>query len=100
MKHTLGPWLCAPNTPGIKPTTRGVIAPRSENMLLATVYNPAGRIKEREANARLIATAPELLEIARASLSYLEDDSKSPRRRQACLEGARAAIAKATGETT
>ena len=62
MKYTLGPWLCAPNTPGIKPTTRGVIAPRSENMLLATVYNPAGRIKEREANARLIAAAPELLE--------------------------------------
>ena len=62
MKHTPGPWQCAVDTPGIRPTTRGVIAPRCENMLLATVYNPAGRIKEREANARLIAAAPELLD--------------------------------------
>ena len=49
-----------------------------------------------QANARLIAAAPELLELARGFKSYLIDDSRSERRRQACLTAARAAIAKAT----
>ena len=75
MKHTPGPWQCAVDTPGIRPTTRGVIAPRCENMLLATVYNPAGRIKEREANARLIAAAPELLE----ALKNVPDEKRGTR---------------------
>jgi hypothetical protein len=47
---------------------------------------------------RLNAINSELLELAHAFLSYLEDDSRSPRRRDACLESARAAIARAKGQ--
>jgi hypothetical protein len=48
------------------------------------------------ANASLMAASPDLLELAYAFLSYLEDQSNSPRRRQACMQAARAAIQKAT----
>lgn len=43
-------------------------------------------------------SAKELLDLARVFVSYLEDDSRSLRRRRNCLEDARAAIAKATKE--
>lgn len=50
-----------------------------------------------EDRARLISAAPDLLELAQAFLSYLLDDSQSPRRRHACLEAARDALSKALG---
>ena len=90
MKHTPGPWHI-----GMKPGPM-IYGPNGEgvaDMCILMVPND-----EHKANIRLIAAAPELLELAQAFLSYLEDDSQSPRRKQACLEGARAAIAKATGE--
>lgn len=49
-KHTKGPWeaeQCAIHTP---------------NFIVAYVDGPANNIKEAQANARLIASAPELLE--------------------------------------
>jgi hypothetical protein len=51
---------------------------------------------ETEANISLIAAAPDLLDLARAFKSFLEDDSRSPRRRSECLAACIDAIAKAT----
>ena len=54
---------------------------------------------EREATARLIATAPEMYEECEAALSFLEDDSRSPRRRAAMIRSLKATLAKARGES-
>jgi hypothetical protein len=51
-----------------------------------------------EANARLIAAAPELLDECISALAAIEDDTRSPRRIEAVKAGLRAAIAKATGK--
>ena len=45
---------------------------------------------------RLREVNADLLECVQAALSFLEDRSLSERRRQACLQGFRSAIAKAT----
>jgi hypothetical protein len=45
-----------------------------------------------------IAAAPDALELAEAFLAYLQDDSQSPRRRQACIQACNAFIAKARGD--
>ena len=51
----------------------------------------------RKERAHLRETNADLLAALEAAVAYLEDDSRSPRRRQACLAGFRAAIAKARG---
>ena len=95
-------------------------APSTANypgIIIATIANQPGYYHlipadELEANARLIAAAPEtaaerdrlkdvvaeLRECVTAAESYLRDDSRSPRRRDACLAAFRAAIARAKGE--
>ena len=52
----------------------------------------------RDANANLFATAPEMYEECEAALSFLNDDSKSPRRRAAMIRSLTATLAKARGE--
>ena len=91
--HTPGPWhKTASDAHGYVYADNGTcIAPFCE-------HSAEKMDVERSANARLIAAAPELLELAQAFLSYLEDKSNSERRRLACIAGARAAIAKATGD--
>jgi hypothetical protein len=53
---------------------------------------------EREANARLIAAAPELLENAQAALAALEQPKTYPADIEAAKAFLRSAIAKATGQ--
>ena len=64
-KHTPGPWksntyrVCAGvGTPAIK-------------VICDTAHNMASRTPENEANARLIAAAPEMLECLQATIDYL-----------------------------
>ena len=114
--HTPGPWTARPN--GYREWKfdggyNGVIEAEDGSTIYA---GPAsfkalrGNSPENAAaNAALIASAPDLLaerdrlrEIngelvaaLEAAVSYLEDDSRSERRRQACLSGFRAALARA-----
>lgn len=96
-KHTPGPWsfIASPNCWSVLQvgsSGRWVIAG-------GTAWAIPGRQSEAEANARLIAAAPDLLEWLRWALSAMA--ARNP----AWTEGdnfiaASAAIAKATGEAT
>jgi hypothetical protein len=58
---------------------------------------------EKIANARLIAAAPELLELAKMAYENLDDDIENKPMRHSCgrlIAGLRAAIAKAEGKAT
>lgn len=95
--HTAGPWVIRRDIDGL--TILG--GPNNEAIWCIAGYLPGGT-GEMEANARLIAAAPVLLEALTALLSYDEQDA-------GCVptdahldaqNAARAAIAKATaGET-
>jgi hypothetical protein len=89
-KHTDGPWIWAwQRTPQAK-----VYSVIGAGEVIARVHE--GSIKRAEANARLIASAPDLLAALILALPYVEDasDSASP----ADQEIIRAAVARATGE--
>lgn len=59
-------------------------------------YDKAAKEEARQ-HADLIAAAPDLLNLAIVFKAYLEDDSRSERRRQACLDECKSLINKATG---
>jgi hypothetical protein len=89
-KHTPGPWAAAPTDGGF-----AVYEDDGEgngDHIQCIPGHPRG-----EANARLIAAAPELLSALRDMVqreAYLYPDSES----NVILDAARAAIAKATGQ--
>ena len=90
MKHTPGPWV-------VDPAVRQgftVYAPK-EGFIVGT-QDEEGRYGaiESEANARLIAAAPDLLD----ALLMVLDDPNALDGRPRTYEYVRAAIAKATGE--
>lgn len=90
--HTPGPWAvsltCSRGTPA------SVIAPKNENGFTPWVcHMQAANIDTGNANARLIAAAPELLE----ALSALVINCDAGSATVGALTDARAAIAKATG---
>lgn len=106
-KHTPGPWiletvrtqsgLC--HKVGPFPAKREDLP--SRHACLYADYpsscNPADQ--ELEANARLIAAAPELLEALEASLDYIERHTYGGTDGLALIDKTRAAIAKAKGES-
>ena len=96
-KHTPGPW-----GPRSLPDMVG-----TENMLIASVYPMHGEAPEEcEANACLIAAAPDMLAALEATAAYLQDlmqsligaglDMRGGRTADQLMT-VRAAIAKATG---
>jgi hypothetical protein len=90
-KHTPGPWV-AHNEPGhgfwyVDRTEDGCGS-------IATCYNTC--IAYAEANARLIAAAPELLGACQSALRALEDNTEPGPMDEDAKEGLRLAIAKAT----
>ena len=95
-KHTPGPWRT--KREGFSTV---YVEARIDGGLIQEVAacgpTEAGR-DQQEANARLIAAAPELLEALRGIMK-LDEDLCSEGSIEA-LDKARAAIAKATGETT
>ncbi len=95
-KHTPGPWI-------VSDSSEGLCITMEHGVRIAELYGvPSGRAPETpEANARLIAAAPELLEALRLMLIPVDalgnhggEWGYSSRHAQA----ARAAILKATGE--
>ena len=92
-QETLGPWSIEDCTPG--ESTGLCFAINSENNVIARTTDGW---KEAEANARLIAAAPDMLEVLSVLLDTLElskdygfDDE---------YEKVRAVLAKVEGETT
>lgn len=99
MKPTPGPWKVSQNV------SRHVVGPTGGVIASAEL---SCKQEISEANARLIAAAPELLEAAKLVLEWYEaEDNHSGtdfyQRMQMCRDSEdaiRAAIAKATGEQT
>ena len=88
MKHTPGPWV-------VSCTGGEILAQDGE--LLAQLWDKFEEdFMNFEANARLIAAAPGLLEACEALVEYVDD--KQSMEVLAAVEWARAAIAKARGE--
>ena len=91
--HTPGPW---------RATTQTVTAPETEDRLPLDVRIYGGNKQDNAANARLIATAPDLLEalqqIIDMNVQYAVEryGSAAAAESMACVRTARAAIAKAT----
>ena len=85
--HTPGPWTARRmHTGGFD-----IMDPRNRDVV--TVYGGGVETESREANARLIAAAPDLLEALKSLVANLaEGDFISETR----IDAARAAIAKAT----
>ena len=101
--HTPGPWEYVPmltaseNHKGY--FVRAEKAARNGKWALATVQPGDEDGKLGEANARLIAAAPELLEALQKAYLYINGGpGYTPENRMAAYHAARAAIAKATGE--
>ncbi len=84
--HTPGPWRYMSGTHSLYD---------GDGRAVALVYGPRGiDCSRRDANARIIAAAPELLEALKEMLSAWDED---PAYGAASADKARAAIAKATG---
>lgn len=98
MNYTPGPWLLSHNTNW--KTNPFSVTVRKPGVHNTTVANIPLRMtippQEQQANARLIAIAPELFEIAKGLLA-LEHQCKTHGLWMLAVN-ARAAIAKATGE--
>lgn len=101
MKHTKGPWTTeAVMSEALQDICLGYEIPGAGTpILIASVYeDDHGFINylEAEANARLIAAAPELLEQLQIAIAILEADWEGDEPSQACNE-MRAVVAKAKG---
>lgn len=90
-KHTPGPW-----EPECRSGDWVVISARDKN---AVAWPNRPRGNEVEANMRLIAAAPDLLQSCRGMLHALETDCRDTGKWDELMGEAVAAIAKATGAT-
>jgi len=92
MEHTKGPWE--------RSKTAKLCILGKENghgrFTICVMQNP--HIQEQEANARLIAAAPELLEGCKSALKVLTLDSDMEEDFRPEIKALRAAIAKAEGK--
>ena len=91
-KHTPGPW---------RATEKTITAPETEDRLGMECRLYGGNGRDNRANARLIAGAPDLLAALQRIVAVLDKQVASPHlaERASPLAQAKAAIAKATGET-
>jgi hypothetical protein len=106
-KHTPGPW----RTQKLEGDMQQKVHVRAEHLPIATVFalNSTGRgfvtlTDEEQANAALIAAAPEMLEALRKANAALKCNIKSGNLNCICegctaADAARAAIAKAEGRS-
>lgn len=72
-KHTPGPWKAGPPATGLNPSEHRYIHAGGELVARASAgYAPNHRLAgQLDANARLIAAAPELLAAAKAALDFI-----------------------------
>lgn len=86
-----------------------IVADAAEGYIIAVAYKigdsyssaeayAAQIVSEHNNHATLLRQKRELISNLRAAISYLEDDSRSERRRQACLASFRATLNAAVGE--
>lgn len=100
-EHTPGPWEIGPECNGDKPEDAiGVLG--SDDYIVADVWRDVEELAIRaDANARLIAAAPELLEALKAVIGALRQEAPGTplnnRRFDSLGAQANAAIAKAEG---
>ena len=92
-KHTPGPWEKADGTDGITRGIRGWHGPEMVNVINWNGISRATSVTG-QANANLIVAAPDLLEALQSLSGALDATAYG-----AALAQARAAIAKATGES-
>lgn len=96
-KHTSGPW----RIDGFNSITNGEVIRHGDYEIITVLhdFNRFDRDPEREANARLIAAAPDLLAVAEAVCFWWYDcKAKDKEARDDMIGKARAAILKARGE--
>lgn len=96
-KHTPGPWKFGFESASsdwaiVTDASGGVVANVNAESGPDAISAPATRKMPREANARLIAAAPDLLAACQKIVDAVEDGDE-----MAAIEMARAASAKATG---
>lgn len=96
-QHTPGPWRYKTDEFG-----DFIIHPTDHMLAIAVVVNGAFRIalgksSQIEANARLIAAAPDLLAFAKATADAYDDSWREGCQERLIGDAARAAIAKAEG---
>jgi len=98
--HTLGPWQAEVDDQTGIGRTHSVYICTSEGWpegQLARVNTMDG-FGEREANARLIASAPDLLEALTWAVDHFDGNTRCNAEQETnCIEKCRAAILKATG---
>jgi hypothetical protein len=92
-KHTPGPWLISERVKTARLDNALMVRPADHHNY---EYGATAIIATSEADARLVAAAPELLESLQQLIEWFDSDSKEPI--EAPLDVARAAISKATGE--
>ena len=95
-KHTPGPWEKADGTDGITRGIRGWHGPEMVNVINWNGISRATSVTG-QANARLIAAAPDLLDELLSVLDWAVTE-RAPLREQE-IESIRKVIAKATGES-
>ncbi len=95
MQHTPGPWVASPAI-----RSGFTIDAKCDPWLIVSTSDEEGRYGgiETEANARLIAAAPDLLEALRTLVSMAESFPSELHKDHPDVIEALAAIAKATGE--
>ena len=92
-KHTPGPWAVERF-----PFSIGVYTEMPENQCLAILQNEERLVTpELEANARLIAAAPDLLEACKSAIRMWDEDPRMPN--GGIADSLRAAITKAEGQS-
>lgn len=102
-KHTPGPWVITSHRPPYSEGNDfpgvGISIPSEE--LTSGIHEDAIEVwgENSEANARLIAAAPDLLQSCRGMLHALETDYRDTGKWDELMGEAVAAIAKATGAT-
>ncbi len=96
--HTPGPWSAfTAQVSQFSKTSRGTVAVEQTRAVVAEL--PARATAETEANARLIAAAPDLLAACQRIADWIEEsDGDTGSMVRADAEAVRAAIAKARGE--
>ena len=94
-QHTPGPW-----TVHAQASANNYVALVDNNWMAAIQFNGELMVAKQDANAALIAAAPDLLEALKESYKYISGGSEAQHGLafQALFDQVRAAIFKATGE--
>jgi hypothetical protein len=94
--HTPGPWIAAPYSSVVgAPVVAQSGRPVASVTYFALSEDFGNHDRESEANARLIAAAPDLLAALQDTVALIRGDISGPAQRDGILREAEAAIAKA-----